>query len=372
MTVLRHEDILRDGRYQPAPITGRDPALLARLYRFMLRLRMCEEWLIDEYHKADEMRCPVHFCVGQEAVPAALSALVRPDDYLFCHHRSHGYYLAKGAPLNALFAELFGKETGANGGLAGSQDICSPAQRFYGGAILAGGIGCAVGTGLALQLQDAGTVAVTAFGEGATDEGLFWEAANYASVARLPVVFLCENNRYATFSPQTKRQSADNISERVRAFGLRADQVFGNDVCAVHDVLEAAFDRARRNLGPTFVEAYTQRWCPHVGPENDDGVGYRTESELAFWREHCPVTLLERALLESGQLTAQDKGRLAAEINAEIAAAFAFARSSRFPRPADWTKMNFATATPLADQLLIDMAEVSFDEQQTFAIPGPY
>jgi len=371
MTVLSHEDILRQGSYQPVPLAGRDAAL-RRLYRFMLRLRICEAALISEYHKADEMRCPVHFCVGQEAVPAALSVVVRPDDFLFCHHRSHGYYLAKDAPLNALFAELFGKETGANGGLAGSQDICSPAQRFYGGAILAGGIGCAVGAGLALQFQDAGAVAITAFGEGATDEGLFWEAISHASAARLPVIFLCENNRYATFSPQTKRQPADNLSERVRAFGMRAEQVFGNDVLAVHDVLQAAMDRARHQLGPTLVEAYTQRWCPHVGPESDDDVGYRAESELEFWRAHCPVALLEKALLETRLLTTNEKEEVIASINAEIAAAFAFARSSPFPRQTDWTKMNYAAATPLADQFLVDMDESSFDEQQAFAIPGPY
>jgi pyruvate dehydrogenase E1 component alpha subunit len=373
MTVLRHEDILRQGSYQPVlPLRERDAARLRRLYRFMLRLRMCEETLIHEYHQADEMRCPVHFCVGQEAVPAALSVLAHADDYLFCHHRSHGYYLAKDAPLNALFAELFGKETGAGGGRAGSQDIASAAQRIYGGAILAGGIGCAVGAGLALQIQNTAAVAFAAFGEGATDEGLFWEAINYASVARLPVVFLCENNRYATFSLQTKRQPADNVSERVRAFGMRAEQVFGNDVVAVHDVLQAASDRARRRLGPTFVEAYTQRWCPHVGPENDDDVGYRTPAELAFWRGHCPVALLERPLLEAGLLTQDEKEKMVVDVNGEIAAAFAFARSSAFPGQPDWAALNFATVTPLADQLLVDVDDASFDEHQAFAVPRPY
>src|SRR3979490_1170769 len=138
MTVLSHKGILGAGRYRSVNI-GKGEAETARaILRFMLRLRMCEEALAREYHPADEMRCPVHFCVGQEAVPGALSVLLRPEDYLYCHHRSHGYYLAKGAPMDALFAELYGKSTGANAGLAGSQDISFHAKRFYSGAILAG------------------------------------------------------------------------------------------------------------------------------------------------------------------------------------------------------------------------------------------
>lgn len=368
MTPLCHEDLLRQGYYAPVSIAGRDPAVLLDLYRFMLRLRRCEEALIDEYHKDDEMRCPVHFCLGQEAAPAALSVPIRQNDYLFSHHRSHGYYLAKGAPLNGLVAELFGKETGACGGRAGSQDIASAAHHFYGGAILAGGIGCAVGAGLAQQLRNPGAIACTAFGEGATDEGLFWEAINYAGAARLPVVFLCENNRYATF----KRQAADNLCERVRAFGMHADQVFGNDPVAILDVLQAAVDRARHNLGPSFVEAYTQRWCPHVGPESDDEVGYRSAEEVQFWRDHCPVVLLEQRLEEAGLLSAEAQNRIEVAIAQEIAAAFDFARSSSYPRRGDWGRMNWAAATPLADELLADVDAGVFDEQQAFAIPGPY
>src|SRR5713226_941565 len=148
MAVLTHEAILKAGRYGSLTVETDEAGTAKALYRFMLRLRLCEEALAREYHPADEMRCPVHFCVGQEAVPAALSLLLGKDDYLFSHHRSHGYYLAKGAPMEALFAELYGKSTGANGGVAGSQDISYPARNFYSGAILAGATAISIGAAL--------------------------------------------------------------------------------------------------------------------------------------------------------------------------------------------------------------------------------
>src|SRR6202165_1527294 len=170
MQCVTHEAILKAGRYSDVHLEDGEAEIAKRLYRFMLRLRMCEEPLARDYHPADEMRCPVHFCVGQEAVPAALSLLLKDEDYLYCHHRSHGYFLAKSAPMQALFAELYGKSTGANAGLAGSQDISYAQNRFFSGAILAGATAIAAGTALALQMAKGGHVAVAGFGESATDE----------------------------------------------------------------------------------------------------------------------------------------------------------------------------------------------------------
>src|SRR5262249_9882555 len=258
------------------------------------RLRLCEEALAREYHPADEMRCPVHFCVGQEAVPAALSLLLRDDDYLYCHHRSHGYYLAKGAPMPALFAELYGKQTGANGGLAGSQDISFPEKRFCSGAILAGATAISLGSALAVQLQGAGQVAVAGFGESATDEGIFWESVNYAALAKLPLVLVCENNNYSVFSPQLKRSPRDNISERVEHFGLPCRAIFGNDALLVHRTLPAAIARPRAGQAPTSVEAYPYRWSGHYGPASDDLVGYRSNEDLEAWKRTARSTSSRR------------------------------------------------------------------------------
>lgn len=372
MSKISHASIRESGVYRDLRLKGSDADTVRSLYCFMLKLRRCEEALIQEYHPADEMRCPIHFCVGQEAAPAALSLLLSPQDYLFSHHRSHGYFLAKGAPMRALFAELYGRETGANGGKAGSQDISMASHRFFGGAILAGAVGIAVGAALGIQLSGQPLVSVTGFGEAATEEGIFWEAVNYASVRKPPLVFVCENNRYSMFSPQLKRQPADNVRDRVAAFGLRTEAIFGNDVVLVFETLRKAIDAARRGEGATFIETYTYRWNGHVGPEGDDQLGYRDQDEVAFWKKNCPIHLVETALLQEGVLTPTDKSALEAEIHSEIQDAFCFAKSSPFPRRASWQHLNYASETPMADRLLREFEVSRFNQNQVYAVPGPY
>jgi len=364
MNPITHESILKAGPYREVRVAQGELETAKTLYRFMTRLRMCEEALAQEYHPADEMRCPVHFCVGQEAVPAALSVLLGKDDYLYCHHRSHGYYLAKHAPMDALFAELYGKSAGANAGLAGSQDISYPPNRFYSGAILAGATAIAAGTALALQVRAPKLVSVAGFGESATDEGIFWETVNYAALAKLPIVFVCENNNYSVFSPQLKRTLLDNISERVRTFGMPSTAIFGNDAPQVYRTLSEAVDRARRGDGPTFVEAYTYRWSGHYGPASDDLVGYRQAEDLEAWKRNCPLRLLGETLRTMRALSDAEDAALAKACKDEIAACFRFAKSSPFPGPQDWHGLNFATATPQADRLLADVEAGEFDAHQ--------
>jgi TPP-dependent pyruvate/acetoin dehydrogenase alpha subunit len=372
MTMISHESILKMGRYRNLSIGGVETKRVEGLYRFMLRLRRCQEALIREYHPADEMRCPVHFCIGQEAVPAALSLLLAPDDCLFSHHRSHGYFLAKGASMKSLFAELYGRETGANGGKAGSQDISMHSVNFYSGAILAGAVAIAVGAGLGFQLKRRPSVVVTGFGDGAPDEGIFWEAINYAVLHKLPVVFLCENNRYSTYSHQLKRQPADNISQRVAAFGMSTCALFGNDVIAVYSAVAEAMRHARTGQGPFFIEAYTYRWNSHVGPEDDSYIGYRPESELELWKTNCPIALLEEQMVACGLLTSTVKKAIIDEIDAEIDEALGFAKSSPFPNITDWSRANYSGVSPLADKLLRDVELSEFDQNQADTLPRPY
>ena len=364
MAAITHAEILKSGRYRDLTIGDGEADVAKSLHQFMLRLRLCEEALAREYHPADEMRCPVHFCVGQEAVPAALSLLLRDDDYLYSHHRSHGHYLAKHAPMKALFAELYGKQTGANGGLAGSQDISYPDKRFYSGAILAGATAISAGSALALQLGGKDGVVVAGFGESATDEGIFWETVNYAALAKLPVVFMCENNNFSVFSPQLKRTLLDNISQRVAAFGMPQAAIFGNDAMLVYRTLRDAVARARRGGGPTFIEAYTYRWSGHYGPASDDLVGYRREEDLEAWKRNCPIVLLEQVLMGQGLLSEQAKAQLHRQFEAEISECFSFAKSSPFPKEIDWDGLNLARATPEADRLLAEVELQEFDAHQ--------
>ncbi len=364
MDRITHASILRSGPYRGLTIGADEAEVAGRLHRFMLRLRLAEEALAREYHPADEMRCPVHFCVGQEAAPAALSVLLREDDYLYSHHRSHGYYLAKQGPLPALFAELYGKATGANAGLAGSQDVSFPERRFFSGAILSGAAAIAAGTALALQLDGSGSVVVAGFGESATDEGIFWETVNYAALAKLPMVFACENNNFSVFSPQLKRTLLDNISERVATFGMAQSAIFGNDALLVYRTFRDAIARARRGEGPTFIEAYTYRWSGHYGPASDDLVGYRAPGDLEAWKRNCPIALLEEALRSRGLLGDEGRAELARACEAEIAECFRFAKSSAFPPPPAWDALNLARAAPEADRLLPEIDLHEFDAQQ--------
>lgn len=361
---ISHESILKQGNYESPSLKNIDLTLALRLYSFMLRLRRCEEALVAEYHPADEMRCPVHFCIGQEAVPAALNAVIKPDDYLYSHHRSHGYYLAKDAPMHRMFAEIYGKVDGANAGMAGSQDISYPSKNFFSGAILAGAVSIAVGTAIALQMRDQQQVVVAGFGESATDEGVFWESLNYAGLKKLPIIFICENNNYSVFSPQSRRQGGCGISERASTFGVKSKAIFGNDVDLVHEELSQAVLDARSGAGPFLLEAFTSRWCGHYGPESDDFVGYRIPGELSFWKQNCPILLLEKTLKATDGLFEKSKKIIISQIDDEIKSSFDFAKTSSFPSLNDWEKMNFSSESPLADKFLLEADINQFDEKQ--------
>lgn len=370
---LSHSTITQLGHYRKMDVSGVSAETLLQLYRQMLRLRRMEEALHREYHPADEMRCPIHFCIGQEAVPAALSLHVQPDDYLFSHHRSHGYYFAKGSPLKELFAEIYGKASGASGGKAGSQDISHSATNFYSGAILSGAVSIAVGAAFGFKHKGTKQVAISGFGEGCTDEGAFWEAMNYAGKQRLPVLFLCENNRYATFSDQLKRQARDNVSERARPFGVRATTIFGNDTVLAWRTIGAEIERLRNGDGPALIEAYTYRWNSHVGPEDDSANNYRAPGEMEFWKDNCPINLLREKLDTIGLLDEAISARFEVEVANEIAGHFRFAKESPFPSDTNWRLMNYNDATPLADKLLGAVSGGgNFDQYQNEAKLGPY
>jgi len=369
---ITHESIFKGGRYRDLSIKNTDPGTVKDLYVFMLRLRRIEETIVEEYHPADEMRCPVHLSIGQEAVPAALSLLLEDDDYFFCSHRTHGYYFGKRAPLKPFIAELYGRSTGANGGLTGSQDISFPSLNFHGGAILAGSIGIAVGAAQAIKLLEKPQVAAVGFGDGAVDEGIVWEAFNLASLRQLPVIFVCENNNYSVFSPQKKRQPKNNISDRAESFGLKTCSLFGNDAIAVHTALSEAIRRARKGDGPSLVEAFTYRVCGHVGPEGDDHLGYRPLEELEFWKSNCPIDLIEEQMLQNGLLTAAEKEDLIGSIDKELDEAFTFAKNSPFPVAVDWGPLNYSNASPMADKLLQDLESHDFNPNQAEAKLAPY
>ncbi len=373
MSNLNHIDLIKIKKYKKLSLDGIRQEDLIKLYNFMIELRLCEEMLSDEYHPADQMKCPVHFCTGQEAVPAALSLLLKKSDYLFSHHRSHGYYLAKKAPMNKLFAEIYGKETGANSGLAGSQDISFPENNFFSGAILAGAIAISVGTAMALNFnKNNKNLSVSGFGEAATDEGIFWESINYASLNNLPSIFICENNNYSVFSPQSKRQSGETIAKKVNSFGIQSKSIFGNDVCLVYKELKKAIKNVRKKNKPFLLETLTYRHDGHVGPLSDDLNGYRSKKEINFWKDNCPIKLLEKELFNKKLINSEYKKSLIKKTEKKIFECFDFAKISKFPKINNFEELNISNSSTDADKKLKDIEKTEFNDKQDLFQPKGY
>lgn len=312
------------------------PTLQLRLLRSMKRIRLVEERIAERYGEG-KMRCPVHLCTGQEAIAAGVGLALRAADLMVSTHRAHGHYLAKGGDLPRMIAEMYGKATGCASGRGGSMHLIDEAAGFMGSmSILGGTIPVGTGLGLAIQLRGEDRVSCVFLGDGATEEGVFYESLNFALLRRLPVLYVCENNLYSVMSPLSVRQPAGrSIRRMVRGLGLRTGGGDGNDVAEVYRATVRALRSIRRGEGPVFLEFATYRWREHCGPTLDAGPGMRDEREFRLWRERDPIPRHEALLRAAGVADDAALGRLYAEIVAEVDAAFAFAEESPFPAGED-------------------------------------
>jgi len=310
------------------------PERLKGFYVQMTRIRRAEEAIVARYPE-QEIRCPTHLSIGQEAVAVGVCQALSEQDVVLSGHRCHAHYLAKGGSLRRMFAELYGKATGCCGGKGGSMHLASPETGMLGAsAIVAGTVPIAVGAALAAALRGSDDVSVAFFGDAGIEQGVTHESLAFAALRRLPVVFVCENNLYATLTPLSKRQVSADVSPRAVAHGLPGVSVDGNDVLAVYEAAAHAVARARAGDGPTFIEAKTYRWREHVGPNFDVELGYRTQAELDAWMARDPLLRHARILETSGVLTAAERLALDREVEAEVADAVRFAKASPFPEPA--------------------------------------
>lgn len=308
---------------------------LLRMYEAMLRIRMFEEKIVELY-PAQEMKCPVHLCIGQEAIPAGVCMNLEKMDYVFSNHRGHGHLLAKGCQMKPIMAELYGRATGCSRGKGGSMHLIDTGNGIMGtSAIVGGGIPLGVGSALASSMRNEDRVTVIFFGDGAFEEGVFYESFNFAALKSLPVVFVCENNFYATNSHQSGRQAACSISNAASAFGASGVSIDGNDVLEVYKAAGEAVSRARKGMGPTLIEAKTYRWTGHVGPGPDYKNGDRTKEELDYWTARCPIDALSVFMLKKKIAVRDDLESIRAAIDNDIDEAVEFARSSPFPDPSE-------------------------------------
>jgi len=305
---------------------------LKRFYYEMLRIRKVEEKIAELYPK-QEMRCPVHLCIGQEAIAVGVCAHLSRDDYMLGGHRSHGHYLAKGGNLKAMMGELYGKVTGCSQGKGGSMHLVDLSVGFLGTApIVASTIPIAVGAAFGSVMRGDPRVTVVFFGEGATEEGAFHESLNFAALKKLPVVFVCENNLYSVYSPLSVRQpEGREVFWLAQGHGIESYQGDGNDIFEVYRLAGRAVRKARQGQGPTFLEFKTYRWREHCGPNYDNDLGYRTDREFQEWKRRCPVERLRSYLRREGLLGDLEMNRMSRELETEIEDAVAFAKESPFP-----------------------------------------
>ncbi|MFI5460138.1 MAG: pyruvate dehydrogenase complex E1 component subunit beta [Isosphaerales bacterium] len=316
---------------------------LLSLYRCMVLIRRCEEQLARSYQRG-LIHGACHTYVGQEAIAAGVCAHLRAGDVVFSTHRGHGHALAKGVPPRQLFAELFGRATGCSQGRGGSMHLFAPEAGMMGTSGIVGPcILQAAGAGYSFKLLETKQVAIAFFGDGAVNNGSFHEGLNMASIWKLPVVFVCENNQFATEVAFAYAAGNPSVAGRGPAYGMPGVDVDGNDVRAVHEAADEAVRRARHGDGPTLLECRTYRTRAHA-----EGMGdytYRTRDEVEAWKTRCPIHLFRSSILEEAINASSKLDAVESEINAVVEDALQFAEASPLPDPSTATRFVFAEST---------------------------
>lgn len=302
---------------------------IERLYYKLRLIRRAEEEIARIY-PSDKIKSPVHLSIGQESVAVGVCDPLRANDVVSGTYRSHATYIAKDGDLNALFAELYGKDTGCARGKGGSMHLIDMSHNILGASAVVGStLPIALGYALALEREGAGRVVAAFFGDGAVEEGVFYETLNFAALHRLPILFVCENNGYAIHTPISKRWATTRLAERVETFGIPVSHSAGSDVSEIWKMASSAYLKIRNGSGPHFLECRTYRWKEHVGPAEDYDAGYRSRDELQPWMHNDQV-------MQSGaKLDPAVKNRIDQRVEEEIAAAIAFAEASPFPDPSE-------------------------------------
>jgi len=330
-----------------------DPAdhPLVRLYRLMARVRefesLCQRlWNgrtgpgpRGEVERSDQMPGFVHLSIGQEAVSVGVCSVLRDDDHIASTHRGHGHVIAKGGDVNRIMAELYGRVTGYCRGKGGSMHIFAPEIGVLGtNGIVAGGVPHAVGAALSHKLLGRDNVSVTFFGDGASNQGVFFESMNLAALWSLPVVFVCENNLYSEWTNYERLTGSARIADRAVPFGIPSVQVDGMDVLAVRDAASEAVRRARAGRGPSLIEARTYIYCGHMEGEEVFAGRYRSDEEITSWEVRDPLVTLAQRLVASGAADDATLERVRADERDRAEAALRFAVDSPAPDPAELTE----------------------------------
>jgi acetoin:2,6-dichlorophenolindophenol oxidoreductase subunit alpha len=307
---------------------GLDRDRLLGLLQRMIEIRLFEDEVMNLFSR-NLVRASTHLCQGQEAIAVGTCSALRPNDTMTCTYRGHGAVLAMGAPLDRSFGEILGKERGLCGGRGGSMHLTDISVGALGSfAIVGAHLPFSCGTALAAQYLETGSVSVCFFGDGTTNIGAFHEAMNLASIWKLPVLFVCENNLYGEYSPIATTTPVSQLTERATSYAMPAARVDGNDVLAVRGVVQEARNRAAVGAGPTMIEAMTYR---HMGHSRSDPATYRPDGELERWLERDPIPGFKRMLEQHEQITRDEVD--AVEVQAAVAVKEALERALEWPEP---------------------------------------
>ena len=308
-----------------------DHAHNLRLLKEMIRIRRFEDKCVELY-QAQKIRGFLHLYDGEEAVSVGIMQALAPEDAVVATYREHGQAIARGIPMTALMAEMYGRLEGCCRGRGGSMHIFDRERRFYGGnAIVGGGLPLAVGLALGDQMQRRGALTACFFGEGAVDEGEFHESLNLASLWRLPVLFVCENNLYAMGTRLERAEAEPDIHKKAEGYRISSEVVDGMDVVAVEAAARRAVEAVRAGSGPYFLECRTYRFRAH---SMFDAQLYRPKDEIEAWKRKGPIVRFQGWLSDNGLLRADELERIEAEVAAEVAAAVAFAEAGG-PEPVE-------------------------------------
>jgi pyruvate dehydrogenase E1 component alpha subunit len=311
---------------------SKDKNQLLKCYELASRIRAVEETIAKEYSNG-EMRCPVHLSIGQELVSAVVGLNLQKQDTAVSSHRAHAHYLAKGGNLYRMIAEIYGKVTGCCKGRGGSMHLIDLEVGFLGSsAIVGNSIPIGVGSGLTHKLNKSDALSFIFLGDGAIEEGSFYESVNFSVVQELPTVYVCENNLYSVYTGLNQRQPTErNIYEMVNGMGIKSVKIETTNVLDCLNKTTEIIKLARTSKKPVFIEYDTYRWLEHCGPNDDDYLGYRPQGELNKWKEKDPVSNLGKILTSDFGISDSEIQEIHDEIEIEVLAAFDQAKKDKFP-----------------------------------------
>ncbi len=306
--------------------------IIKNLFYQTYRIRSVELEIAKQYSKG-EMRCPTHLSVGQEAVSAALSLIMKKNDLVVSSHRAHAHYLSKGGSLKKMIAELYGKETGCSKGKGGSMHLIDLNSNFMGSTAIVGNtIPIGAGLSLASKIKREKNFSFIFFGEGAIEQGVFYETINFAVIKKLPVIFICENNSYSVYSHLKVRQPIDRkIYKMVKEIGIKKSFLCEHyDPYLIYNFIEKKINRKKFDSGPYFFEFKTYRWLEHCGPNQDDNLKYRNSNDHIKWLKKDSLKKIKSRL---GIIDKNLISKIQNRVDKEIKEAFKYARLSNFPKP---------------------------------------